>query len=221
MVRFIGGIAGDELNYRDARAGKRLLPFQNYMILNRAANQMLPAKQRHGNSMTVNSTFMTPYGKRLSGQGLFDFPSVSHAIPDGADINIVFSAPHKPRFGNSVNGVQYVTSGVKHLLCWRNPFSIFWSIRAIIINSIKLGLWKWGVPNVFDKRSKTRIPFFTNGNAPATIIMKNRVFWIRASVSHISPSLIQRMVPHAVFFSFLHCGCHYDRLNELPQGDTT
>ena len=45
-VRFMGGMAADEINYRDARAGKRLLPFQNYMLLNRAANQMLPYKGR-------------------------------------------------------------------------------------------------------------------------------------------------------------------------------
>jgi hypothetical protein len=44
MVRFSAGFAGDELDYRDARSFRRLLPFQNYMLLNRLATEMMPKK---------------------------------------------------------------------------------------------------------------------------------------------------------------------------------
>jgi hypothetical protein len=39
-------LASEEWDYKDARAAKRLAPFQNYMLLNRAANKMLPQKGR-------------------------------------------------------------------------------------------------------------------------------------------------------------------------------
>jgi hypothetical protein len=45
MIRLTAGI-GDGLDNRDARAVRRLSPFQNYMLLNRLANELLPNQKR-------------------------------------------------------------------------------------------------------------------------------------------------------------------------------
>jgi hypothetical protein len=47
IIRLSSGLAGDGLDNRDARAVRRLSPFQNYMLLNRLANELLPNQKRN------------------------------------------------------------------------------------------------------------------------------------------------------------------------------
>lgn len=46
MIRLTSGMVGGEIDNRDARALRRLMPFQNYMLLNRLANKTLPNQSR-------------------------------------------------------------------------------------------------------------------------------------------------------------------------------
>lgn len=65
-------------------------------------------------------------------------------------------------------------------------------IVSIIINSIQRMLGRWSAANMCNKGLKGFLPFWSNRNAPATIVVVSLAFWVGATLPDAVPNFIFR-----------------------------
>ena len=104
--------------------------------------------------------------------------------------------------------------GVKSLLFPRSPSAVFWSVVAVIIDSINRVLFGTG-PHVQKKVLESRTfwnyaaPSLANGYTSASIVFVIRPATVLASLNHVGPSVVhglQRLIAHLIPpIKCIHC----------------
>lgn len=88
-------------------------------------------------------------------------------------------------------------SSVALLFTARCPSTILGTVRSVVVDSVQ-GPVVWPVPHIGVESRERLFPRGTDGNSASTIVVKERVFGVCASLHHGVPGLILRRVRHAV-----------------------
>ena len=169
--------------------------------------------------MTVRLLMVRPNLQSWDAQCVFNGPTISHSGTKGTNINVMLLTPIKARFGDSINGIQTISSCVSHLFRTAGPITVFWTIIPFIIPSFNRQSF-WAFPHISQKVCEI-LPSLTDFNTSCTISLISRNIRTFTSCFHHMPSLIKRVFRKPVFDfrSMSIHSCHGDRCNGSLQGE--
>ena len=107
-------------------------------------------------------------------------------------------SPLRNGFNFSFVGNQVVVGTVHLLFLLSTPLAIFLAIVSFGVNSVYgsiflsvlFGMCLVTFMHVLKKSVKNE-PFFTNSNTPSPVVFKSPMFWIKTSLLHRAPNIIE------------------------------
>ena len=129
-------------------------------------------------------------------EGAIYRPAASEPITKEGPFYANFVCPLRERLHSAPENNYSAIAPVVHLLFGRRPFTVFWRITKIIINSI-YGHAVRAIPHIGKEILKSK-PSLTNCNPPAKIAFAAINIRIPASLNHGCPSPVCRGLTHAM-----------------------
>ena len=103
-------------------------------------------------------------------------------------------------------------SAIPHIFGSRYPSAIFWRISSVVVNPVKLMVWRWARTHVRKESLEGCCPPLTNGNASPTVIVKATIVLVGATCTHRRPRKPLRTSIHSMFY----CACRCDIAGKAP-----